>query len=190
MASVLVFCGSALGEDPAFAESARELGRALADDGHRLVYGGAAEGLMGQVADAALARGGEVTGIMPKSLSDRERAHRGLHQLEIVGSLAARKERMFALADAVVALPGGFGTLDELFEALTYRQLGEIATPIGLVNLLGYWDGLLAWVERSVAQGFVRSNSAAHLLVRPTVSETLRGLKLVEAASRPASSVG
>jgi uncharacterized protein (TIGR00730 family) len=153
--AVCVFCGSSPGRDPAFALAARELGRTLAERDLALVYGGAHVGLMGAVADAALAAGGQAIGVIPSSLVDRELAHPGLTELLVVDTLAERKALMAERADAFVALPGGFGTVDELFEVVTWTQLGLHTKPIGLLDVHGFWDGLRAWVERAVAEGLV-----------------------------------
>lgn len=151
-----VFTGSAPGADPRFAEAAAALGRALARRGHGLVYGGARVGLMGVVAEAALAAGGRVAGVIPTFMGEREVAHRGLTELHWVPSMHARKALMADLSDGFIMLPGGYGTLDEAFEALTWAQLGLHAKPIALLNVAGYYDGLLAFTARAAAEGFVR----------------------------------
>jgi len=137
-----VFCGSASGVRPEYEAAARELGTVLAGRGVGVVYGGASVGLMGVVADSALAAGGEVIGIIPQALVDREVAHAGLSELHVVGSMHERKALMAELSDAFVALPGGMGTLEELFEVFTWRQLGLHAKPIALLDVAGYWAGL------------------------------------------------
>ena len=152
---MLVFCGSRDGADPAYAQAAATLGRLIGAGGHRLVYGGGNVGLMGAVADAALQAGGEVVGVIPEHLEGREVAHGHLTDLEVVTSMHERKARMYALADAVVVLPGGFGTLDELFETLTWNQLGLHELPVGLLDIGGYWEPLTALLDRSVEAGFV-----------------------------------
>jgi uncharacterized protein (TIGR00730 family) len=150
-----VFCGSSFGASPLYADAARELGRRLVRRGIGLVYGGGDVGLMGVVADAVLAAGGPVWGVIPRALADREVAHRQLTSLEIVGSMHERKARMAELADAFLALPGGLGTLDEWFEVWTWAQLGIHAKPLGMLNVAGYFDPLLAFVDRTVDEGFV-----------------------------------
>ena len=155
---VAVYCGSANGNDPIFLSEARALGEAIAAAGVELVYGGANSGLMGAVADAALSGGAEVIGVLPEILSGREIAHAGLTRLEMVPTMHERKARMHVLADAFIALPGGYGTLDELLEALTWAQLGMHAKPCILVNTAGYWDGLLAFLDSAVTAGFLRPN--------------------------------
>lgn len=168
-----VYCGSSDGNDPAFRVDARALGEAVAAAGLALVYGGASRGLMGVVADAALSRGGEVIGVLPEALSGREIAHHGITSLEMVGTMHERKARINELSDALVALPGGHGTLDELMEAVTWAQIGIHAKPCILVNTLGYWDGLLAFLDSAVAAGFVRPKDRALLRVAANAEEAL-----------------
>ena len=158
---ICVFCGSQMGASPRYREAARDFGTLLAGRGLGLVYGGGDVGLMGVLADAVLAAGGHAWGVIPRSLADREVAHAGLTELEIVTSMHERKARMADLADAFVALPGGLGTLDELFEIWTWAQLGIHAKPIGLLNVLGYFDPLLAFLDRTVEEGFVRPEHRA-----------------------------
>lgn len=163
--SVCVFCGSGTGRDPRYAEVARATGRQLAERGLRLVYGGGRVGLMGIVADAALAAGGAVTGVIPQLLVTREVEHRGLTELHEVDSMHTRKALMERLSDAFLVLPGGFGTLDELCEILTWSQLGLHDKPIGLVNSRGYYDGLLAFFDHATQERFVGERSRARVLV-------------------------
>lgn len=153
---VAVYCGSADGNHPAFRAEAKALGAGLAVAGLGLVYGGANVGLMGAVADAALLGGAEVIGVLPEVLVGREIAHTGLTSLELVPSMHERKARMHELAGAFIALPGGYGTLDELLEAVTWAQLRMHAKPCILVNTLGYWDGLLRFLDSAVAAGFLK----------------------------------
>jgi uncharacterized protein (TIGR00730 family) len=150
-----VFCGSASGNDPRFVAYATELGTALAQGGHELVYGGGRTGLMGAVADAAVAAGGPVTGIIPRQLDDREVAHRGISDLRIVGSMHERKALMADLSDGFIALPGGFGTFEEYCEAVTWVQLGIQQKPCLLANLDGYYDPLVAQFDRGREHGFI-----------------------------------
>lgn len=152
-----VFCGSSLGNDSRIADAARDLAALLARTGIGIVYGGASCGLMGLIADQALASGGEVIGVLPRSLQDRELAHRGLTRLHIVETMHERKALMADLADGFIALPGGFGTLDEFCEVLTWAQLGIHAKPCGLLNVAGYYDAFLAQVERAETSGLMRS---------------------------------
>ncbi len=153
---VCVYCGSSVGARPAYRAGAEALGRLLATRGLELVYGGGHVGLMGALADAALAAGGRVTGVIPRALMDRELGHVGVTDLRIVADMHERKMTMAGLADAFVAMPGGWGTLEELTEMLTWLQLGIHAKPIGLLNVDGYFDGFLAFAERMVAERFVR----------------------------------
>ncbi|MEN8158560.1 MAG: TIGR00730 family Rossman fold protein [Myxococcota bacterium] len=156
MRRICVFTGSSPGARPAYAEAAAELGRTLAGRGLELVYGGAHVGLMGVLADAVLAAGGRVEGVIPEGMVRREVAHDGLTKLHVVGSMHERKALMADLADAFVALPGGLGTLEELSEVLTWAQLGLHEKPCGLLDVAGYWAGLLAFLDHSVAERFVR----------------------------------
>lgn len=165
MQRICVFCGSSSGFRPDFAEAARAVGTALARRGLELVYGGGKVGLMGVMADAALAAGGRVTGVIPEALVAKEVGHAGLTELRIVRSMHERKALMADLADGFVALPGGMGTLDELFEILTWAQLGIHAKPCGLLNVAGYFEALLQFVQHSVAEGFVRREHGAMLHV-------------------------
>jgi uncharacterized protein (TIGR00730 family) len=163
--SVCVFCGSHPGNDPAYKRAARALGETLAEARIELVYGGGHVGLMGAVADAALAAGGEVTGIMPKALVDREIAHTGLTRLHVVGSMHERKAMMSGLSEGFVVLPGGTGTLEEFFEVLTWAQLDEHAKPCGLLNVAGYYDPLLAVFDHMVDRGFLDKRHRPMILV-------------------------
>ena len=163
--AVCMFSGSAPGASPKYAEAARAFGRAVADAGCALVYGGSSLGLMGAAADAALAAGGQVFGVIPRFMVDKEIAHRGLTELVVVDSMHARKARMAELSGAFVALPGGFGTLDELAEIFTWRQLGLHHKPIGLLNVDGYFGHFIAFVEHAVTSGFVKAEHAALLHV-------------------------
>lgn len=163
--AVCVFCGSARGMRPVHAEAARLLGFELANRGLDLVYGAGDVGLMGVLADAALQAGGRVIGVIPRALVEREVAHRGLTELHIVETMHQRKALMADKSDLFLALPGGFGTADELFEILTWAQLGIHNKPVGLVNLAGFFDPLLLWLERGVQEGFLREKHRDLLLV-------------------------
>jgi uncharacterized protein (TIGR00730 family) len=156
MNSLCVFCGSSLGADPAYLAAAQALGQLLASSGRRLVYGGAAVGLMGAVADAALAAGGQVIGVLPRALVDKEIAHRGLTELRVVDSMHARKALMADLADGFIALPGGLGTLEELLEVWTWGQLGLHRKPLGLLDTAGFFAPLLAFLDQMVDRRFLR----------------------------------
>lgn len=165
MQRLCVFTGSSPGGDPAYAAAAGELGRALAGHGIGLVYGGASVGLMGAVADAALEAGAEVVGVIPQTLVDREIAHPGLSELRVVGSMHERKALMAELTDAFVALPGGAGTLEELFEVWTWAQLELHTKPIGLLNVDGFYAPLLAMVDHMIDEGFLKPPYRDLLLV-------------------------
>jgi uncharacterized protein (TIGR00730 family) len=161
---ICVFCGSARGSRPAYVAVAKETGRALAERGHEIVYGGGSTGLMGAVADAALEAGGRVIGVIPEALLEWEVAHLGLSELRVTDSMHDRKALMGELADGFLTLPGGFGTLEELFEVLTWAQLGFHPKPCGLLNAARYFDPLLRMLDHSVAEGFVRPVHRALLL--------------------------
>jgi uncharacterized protein (TIGR00730 family) len=165
MKRICVFCGSSPGNDPRYLEAARRLGRTLALRGLGLVYGGGSVGLMGAVADATLAAGGEVTGVIPEVLQIRELAHGSLTTLHVVGSMHERKALMAELSDGFVALPGGMGTLEELSEMLTWAQLGLHARPIGLLDVAGYFRPLTTFFDQAVSAGFLRPAHRGLLLV-------------------------
>jgi uncharacterized protein (TIGR00730 family) len=173
---VTVFAGSSMGNDPDYAAAAADLGTALARAGIGVVYGGAGVGLMGVLADAALGAGGAVTGVIPQLLVDAEIADFSLTRLEIVGSMHERKALMADLADGFVALPGGLGTLDELFEILTWRQLRMHRKPVMLLDVGGFWDPLLALVDAQVQAGFVPAASRAALARVTSPDEVLAQL--------------
>jgi uncharacterized protein (TIGR00730 family) len=173
MHRVCVFAGSREGARPAYAAAARALGAAIARRGWGVVYGGASVGTMGAVADAALAAGGEVDGVIPRFMVEREVAHRGLTRLHVVGSMHERKAKMSDLAGAFVSLPGGFGTLDETFEIVTWWQIGLHAKPIALLDVDGYWEPLRRWIEGAVAAGFVPEQHARGILIDADVERVL-----------------
>jgi len=162
---ICVYCGSSLGTVPVYADAAQRLGLELAAREIGLVYGGGSIGLMGTVAKAVIDGGGTVTGVLPRSLKTREIAETIYGELIEVRTMHERKAMMTRLTDAFIAMPGGFGTLDELFEALTWGQLGIHAKPIGLFNVDGYFDGLIAWIETAVSQGFIREEQRSLLVV-------------------------
>jgi uncharacterized protein (TIGR00730 family) len=164
MKRMCVFAGSNSGTRPAYLEAARALGRTLADRGLGVVYGGARVGLMGALADAALAAGTEVIGVIPESLVTKEVAHGGLTKLHVVTSMHERKAMMASLSEGFVALPGGWGTLEELFEVLTWGQLGLHRKPCGMLNAAGYFDPLLAFLDHAVEEGFVRREQGAFIM--------------------------
>jgi len=186
MRSVAVYCGSASGANPAFGRAATALGHQLAEAGCTLVYGGSNAGLMGMVADAALAAGGRVIGVIPDGLFEREVAHLGLSELRVVRSMHERKALMNELAEGFVALPGGIGTLDELVEMYTWNQLGIHRKPCALLNIDGYYDSLLAFLRHAADQGLLQRRQLERLLVAGQVEGLL---PLLEAAARAAQPV-
>jgi uncharacterized protein (TIGR00730 family) len=173
MTNVCVFCGSAPGSDPAYAAAARAVGAELARRGLGLVYGGGRVGLMGEVANGALAAGGTVVGVIPEALSAKEIAHDGVTELVIVGTMHARKALMADRSDAFLALPGGFGTCDELFEILTWGQLGIHRKPVGLLNVNGFFTPLLAWLDHVVAAGLLKPKHRGLLLASESAPDLL-----------------
>lgn len=185
IASVCVFCGASTGTHPAYREAAVALGRALAERKLTLVYGGGAVGLMGIVADAALAAGGEVIGIIPQSLKDKEIGHSGLTRLEVVDGMHARKARMAELSDAFIALPGGLGTLEELFEVWTWGQLGYHGKPLGLLEVNGFYGQLTAFLDHIVGEGFVRAPHRDMLQVSESPQILLNALDAWQPSVQP-----
>lgn len=173
---VAIFCGSRSGNDPMFAEKARELGNFLGSHGVEVVFGGGHVGLMGVVADAVLASGGKVYGVIPEHLRDRELAHSGLTELHVVKNMHERKARMAELADAFVALPGGIGTLEEIFEVWTWAQLGFHQKPCAFYNVAGFYDSLLTMVRTMQGAGFLSQEYVDMLVVENTPGELLEGL--------------
>ena len=170
---IAVYCGSAPGNDPAFADAAVALVREMAARGIDLVYGGGKLGLMGLVADTMLESGGRVYGVIPAALVDKEVAHLGLTELHQVAGMHERKARMTELCDAFVCLPGGIGTLDELFEAWTWNALGYHAKPFCLLNVAGFWDKMIAFIDHATASGFLSPARRAQLLVAGTPGEAI-----------------
>ncbi|WP_339490424.1 LOG family protein [Pseudomonas sp. EL_65y_Pfl2_R95] len=171
--SICVFCGASTGANPIYRDAAVNLGQYLARQNICLVYGGGAVGLMGVVADAALAAGGEVIGIIPQSLKRAEVGHQGLTRLEVVDGMHARKARMAELSDAFIALPGGLGTLEELFEVWTWAQLGYHNKPLGLLDVNGFYSKLGEFLDQLVQEQFVRANQRAMLQLSETPSQLL-----------------
>lgn len=171
--SVCVFCGSRVGDNPAYALAASHLGTLLASKNIQLVYGAGNIGLMGVVADACLAANGKVVGVIPTKLVEKEVAHKGLTELIVVESMHERKALMASKSDAFVALPGGFGTCDELFEILTWAQLGIHHKPIGILNTDGFFNPLLAWIDQMIDQGFVKQRFKELLLVAEKPDELM-----------------
>ncbi|MGO4707060.1 TIGR00730 family Rossman fold protein [Microvirga sp. 2MCAF38] len=175
-----VFCGSSPGRDPIYLQAARDLGIALAQNGIDLVYGGASVGLMGAVADAALAEGGNVIGVMPQALVDKEIAHSGLTELKVVGSMHERKALMAELADGFIALPGGIGTFEELFEVWTWAQLGYHKKPCAIFNAGGFYDKLTDFLDEVTANGFVKPIHRAILIVKDEPAALIDAIKAYE----------
>jgi uncharacterized protein (TIGR00730 family) len=173
---ICVFCGSSLGARPAYREAAEELGELLAERGIGLVYGGGCIGLMGVLADTVMRKGGEVIGVIPESLLQREVGHRGVTKLHVVQTMHERKALMADLADAFIALPGGYGTLEEFCEVVTWSQLGIQQKPCGLLNVEKYWDGLLAVLDHAVDEQFVTRENSQLVLVASTAPGMLERL--------------
>ncbi|MBK6853491.1 MAG: TIGR00730 family Rossman fold protein [Burkholderiales bacterium] len=180
--ALCIYCGSRMGNLPSYGDAAAALGHAIGKRGWAMVYGGGKVGLMGTVADAALAAGADVTGIIPDGLMRREVGHPGLTRLEVVDSMHTRKQRMAELADAFVALPGGIGTLEELFEVWTWQHLGYHAKPVALLNVGGYYDGLLSFMRQVLASGFIDQGQHDLLIVDDNIERLLDRLA---AATRP-----
>ena len=177
MKSVTVFCGSSAGSEEIYRTEAEQLGKTLAKQNIKLIYGGAKVGLMGAVANAVLKAGGEVIGVLPRFLRSKEIAHDGLTELILVESMHERKTKMHQFSDGVIALPGGFGTLEELFEMLTWAQLGLHKNPIGLLNVNGYYDALILLVQSMVDKGFLKMVNQQMLLPSNNVFELLQIMK-------------
>lgn len=182
--TLCVYCGASAGRDPRFAQAAADLGRLLAKSDIALVYGGGRVGLMGIMADAALAAGGRVIGVIPTLLKSRELAHPGCSELIAVDTMHARKQRMFELSDAFAILPGGLGTLDEAFEMITWKQLGMHDKPILLLDVAGYWAPFRGLIDHIVRAGFARAESDARLIV--PVSDVAQVPAVLAAAPAPA----
>ena len=183
MKRLAVYCGSSMGSDPAFREAAQAIGEAMAARGIGLVYGGGRLGLMGVVADAVLGNGGEAYGVIPKALIDLEVAHQGLTELHVVTTMHERKARMTELTDAFVALPGGIGTYDELFEAWTWNALGYHAKPFALLNVAGFWDHMIRFLDHATKSGFMSPARRAQLLVADSIEGAITGLDAAIGAS-------
>ena len=179
-----VYCGSAIGSDPVFADAARATAEAMVGNGVDLVYGGGRLGLMGLIADCVLELGGRVYGVIPTALVDLEVAHTGVTELHTVANMHERKAKMTDLADAFLALPGGIGTLDELFEAWSWNVLGYHAQPLCLLNVAGFWDGLIEFMDHATASGFLSAPRRKQMLVAQTPDEAL---KLLDEAAATAA---
>jgi len=179
MRRVCVFCGSSAGASDVYAEAARRMGRALVDRGMSLVYGGGHVGLMGILADAVLEAGGEAIGVIPHALNSREIAHLNLTTLHVVDSMHERKAKMAAMADAFVAMPGGFGTYEEFFEAVTWTQLGVHKKPCGLLNVAGFYDPIVEFLDHAVREQFIRPAHRETVLVDSDPDRLLDALEKV-----------
>lgn len=185
LTSVCVYCASSTGTNPAIVEATRTLGQTLADRGIRLVYGGGAVGLMGLIADTVIEHGGQVTGIIPLALFPQEVAHQGCTELITVNSMHERKHLMFERSDAFLALPGGFGTLEEIAEVTTWAQIGMHRKPVGVLNVDGYWDGLLNFFDRAVADGLLREQNRSMLLRADSPAAMLDAFASYETTAEP-----
>ncbi len=177
MDSICVYCGSADGVSPDFVQAARTTGATLAKNGLTVIYGGGKTGLMGALASAALEASGRVIGVITESMNTPALAHTGLERLEVTATIHQRKARMYALADGYIALPGGYGTLDELFETLTWGQIGEHAKPVGLLNVNGYYDPLLEMLDRAVREKFLYPEHRISLLCASAPGELLEAMQ-------------
>ena len=180
LSSICVFCGSNAGANPAYLAAAEAVGRGLAQRGVRVVYGGATVGMMGTLADAVRGTGGEVIGVIPQAIFDREIGHTGLDDLRVVGSMHERKALMAELSDAFIALPGGIGTLEELFEVYTWAQLGIHAKPLGLLDVAGYYQPLVAFLDHAVQERFLRPEMRTLLAVSDELDDLLAELEASE----------
>lgn len=178
---IAIYCGANGGHNPLYKEAAAGMARYLAEQGIGLVYGGGNVGLMGTIADAALAAGGEVIGVIPQSLMDKELGHGGITELHVVGSMHERKQRMVDLADGFIALPGGFGTLDELFETLTWLQLSFHGKPVGLLNVNGFFDRLLPFLDHMRDEGFLKEAHRACVLLACSPAALLEQMRAFKA---------
>ena len=183
--TVCVFCAANPGVDPGYARRAADMGRFLAESGRRIVYGGGRTGLMGALADSALAAGGEVIGIMPRHLVDREVAHTGLTELRVVASMHERKSLLAELSDGFLAMPGGLGTLEELFEVWTWGQLGLHRKPYGLLDVLGFFAPLLTFLDHAVVEGFIRQEYRDLLVVDTEPALLISRMESMSPPARP-----
>ncbi|GLB51102.1 cytokinin riboside 5'-monophosphate phosphoribohydrolase [Neptunitalea chrysea] len=181
MKNIVVFCGSSSGTDPLFEEQAYLLGTALAEQKITLIYGGSKLGLMGKLADGVLENNGNVTGVLPYFLQQKEVAHLGIDRLILVETMLERKEKMNELCDGVITLPGGYGTLDELFEMLTWAQLGLHKKPIGILNIAGYYDELIAFFDTMVNKGLLKPNYRQMVVISNTIDDLLEKMRNYEA---------
>ena len=185
MRRLCVFCGSSVGNQPAYAEAARAMGALLAARGIGLVYGGGHVGLMGVVADAVMANGGEVIGVIPQTLADREIAHTGITELRVVDSMHTRKALMAELSDGFIAMPGGVGTFEEFFEVVTWMQLGLHRKPCGLLNVIAFYTPLAAFIDQAVSEGFIKPVHRAAIVVDSDPARLLDTLATIELPDAP-----
>ena len=185
MRRLCVFCGSSVGNQPAYAEAARAMGALLAARGIGLVYGGGHVGLMGVIADAVMASGGEVIGIIPQTLADREIAHAGITELRVVDSMHTRKAMMAELSDGFIAMPGGVGTFEEFFEVVTWMQLGLHRKPCGLLNVIAFYTPLAAFIDQAVSEGFIKPIHRAAIVVDSDPARLLDTLATIQLPDVP-----
>lgn len=185
MPHICVFCGSNFGHDPIYRQTATAMGQALVRAGWGLVYGGGSVGMMGVIADAVLAAGGEVIGVIPEKLAVVELLHVGVRDMRVVPTMHVRKALMAELSEGFIALPGGYGTLEELFEVITWAQLGIHSKPIGILNTNGYFDALLAFIERSIEDSFIKAEHRALFVVATDPDELLARLKTHKMPAAP-----
>jgi uncharacterized protein (TIGR00730 family) len=176
MNNICVFCGSGLGNQPIYLKEAKDLGQALVENNIKLIYGGGRIGLMGAIADSVLANGGKVIGVIPQFLMEKEVGHPNLTELHVVKSMHERKQKMASLADGFIAMPGGFGTLEELAEILTWVQLGLIKKPVALLNVNGFYNSLLAQLDHMTLEGFLKTENRKNLLSYTNAEELIQGL--------------
>ncbi|MFR9166152.1 MAG: TIGR00730 family Rossman fold protein [Dysgonomonas sp.] len=177
MKNICVFCGSNSGNDQIYMTAAYNLGKKLAENNINLIYGGAKVGLMGAVANGTLDNGGKVMGVLPNFLKEKELAHEGLSEIIIVETMHQRKSKMYELSDGIIVLPGGFGTMDEMFEFLTWGQLSLHKKPTGLLNIDGYYDNLLAFIDTSIDKGFVKEEYRNMIIVDDSIDTLIEGMK-------------
>ena len=179
MRSVCIFCGSKSGNRKEYTESARLIGQLMVKNNIAMVYGGATNGLMGTVADAMMEAGGRVIGVIPSLIADRELAHKNISELHIVSSMSERKTKMLELSDAFITLPGGVGSMDEMFEVLAFTHLGVNEKLVGVLNVLGFYDSMLTYVDHAVAEGFIPEHVRAQIIVDTDAERLLTSMKLV-----------
>ncbi|MFZ4622355.1 MAG: TIGR00730 family Rossman fold protein [Bacteroidota bacterium] len=179
MTSVCIFCGSKSGLRKEYTESAQHLGRLFVQHNIAMVYGGATNGLMGTIADTMMSAGGKVIGVIPTLIAERELAHKGISELHIVSSMSERKTKMLELSDAFITLPGGVGTMDEMFEVLAFTHLRVNEKLVGVLNILGFYDSLLKYVDHAVAEGFVPEHVKEQIIVAAEPKQLLSSMKLI-----------